>query len=95
MRSTFIDYSRRMNWLSTKTAPSPSPNYWGVQHRLAQRNSSALRNELGRIHALDNADDIRAQIGTQDLRDDDAAVGLLVILHDRDHHARRGEGAAV
>lgn len=97
MRSTFINYSPRLISLSTKTTPCLSPNYWGTRRYQAQRRSSALRIELACMGALGNAgaDDIRAQIGAQDARDEDTAVRLLVILQDCDHHARCGEAAAI
>src|SRR5262245_15747731 len=36
-----------------------------------------------------------ADPGTQDVRDDDAAVGLLVVFEDRDQSAGTGDGGAV
>ncbi len=97
MRSTFINYSLRLISLSTKTASCLTPNYWGTRRYQAQRISSALRIELARMGALGDAaaDDIGAQIGTQDPWDEHTAVRLLVILQDCDHHARSGEAAAI
>ncbi len=97
MRSTFINYSPRLISLSTKTASCLTPNYWGTRRYQAQRKSAALRIDLAHMGALGGAaaDDIGAQIGAQDLRNEHTAVRLLVILQDCDHHARRGETAAI
>ena len=94
MRSTFIDYSRRVDLLSTKIVSSLSPNYWGVQTP-KRRTVSTIATKRLPTFSLGNADDIRAQIGSQDFRDNYAAIGLLEVLNDRDHHAWCGEAASV